>query len=73
MYDCAFALVKNNFNRSVFPGNDRESATKEKITERYRMLMKINHPDRGGSPFVSAKVNEAKELLMTRARAENES
>jgi DnaJ family protein C protein 19 len=38
----------------------RESSSKEKIMERYRALMKLNHPDMGGSPFLSSKINEAK-------------
>lgn len=44
--------------------NLRGSATKERIMERYRAMMRLNHPDLGGSPFVSTKINEAKELLL---------
>ncbi len=50
----------------------RESASKEKIMARYRTLMKANHPDLGGSPFLSSKINEAKELLAKTARSEAE-
>eukprot|EP01006_Ploeotia_vitrea_P043847 TRINITY_DN66784_c5_g1_i6.p1 TRINITY_DN66784_c5_g1~~TRINITY_DN66784_c5_g1_i6.p1 ORF type:complete len:333 (-),score=153.39 TRINITY_DN66784_c5_g1_i6:871-1869(-) len=51
----------------------RESATKERINDRYRTLMKLNHPDLGGSPFVATKINDAKTLLGKRARSEKES
>jgi len=40
-----------------------EKASKEVILERYRSLMKTNHPDRGGSPYLSSKINEAKDFL----------
>lgn len=50
----------------------RENASKEKIMARYRTLMKSNHPDLGGSPFISSKINEAKELLSKTARSELE-
>ena len=51
----------------------RDGATKERVQLRYRQLMKVNHPDLGGSPYVSTKINEAKELLSKTARSEAES
>lgn len=28
--------------------------------ERYKTLLRINHPDRGGSPYIAGKINEAR-------------
>ena len=50
----------------------REGASRERVMLRYRQLMKVNHPDLGGSPYVSTKINEAKELLSKTARSEQE-
>jgi DnaJ family protein C protein 19 len=42
----------------------RESASPERIKDAHRRILLINHPDRGGSAFIAAKINEAKDLLL---------
>lgn len=39
------------------------NASKAKIKEVHKRIMILNHPDKGGSPYIAAKINEAKDLL----------
>lgn len=39
------------------------SASKLKVKDVHKKIMLLNHPDRGGSPYLAAKINEAKDLM----------
>ena len=42
--------------------------SRAKLAERYKSVMLANHPDRGGSPYLALKINEARRVLNEFAR-----
>ena len=36
------------------------------VNAQHKKIMLLNHPDRGGSPYLAAKINEAKDMVTRR-------
>ena len=42
----------------------RVNSDEKRIQKAYRTILLKNHPDKGGSPYLAAKVNQAKDMLL---------
>ena len=52
-------------------GLDRDAGQKD-VMASYKRLIKIFHPDRGGSEFMSAQLNEAKDKVLDHINSQNQ-
>ncbi|KIW01109.1 mitochondrial import inner membrane translocase subunit tim14 [Verruconis gallopava] len=62
-YKGGFEPTMNRREAALILEVPERGVTKELIRKKHRQLMLLNHPDRGGSPYIAAKVNEAKAFL----------
>jgi len=42
----------------------KPNANKDEITSAFKKLMLVNHPDKGGSQYIAAKIIQPKQILM---------
>ena len=55
-----FGLAETVTNNIV---HRERGLNKEIVRKRHRAMIMQNHPDRGGSPYLATKINEAKMFL----------
>uniref|UniRef100_A0A2K6S2N6 Mitochondrial import inner membrane translocase subunit TIM14 n=1 Tax=Saimiri boliviensis boliviensis TaxID=39432 RepID=A0A2K6S2N6_SAIBB len=69
------SLPKSTFSGGYYRGGFEPKMTKReaalilgKISDAHGRIMLLNDPDKGGSPYIAAKINEAKDLLEGQAK-----
>ncbi|KAI8078197.1 uncharacterized protein B0P05DRAFT_542898 [Gilbertella persicaria] len=67
-YKGGFDAKMNKREAVLILGLRESQATKQKVKEAHRRIMLLNHPDRGGSPFLALKINEAKDFLDSKVK-----
>ncbi|KAK1292952.1 Mitochondrial import inner membrane translocase subunit TIM14-1 [Acorus calamus] len=68
-YEGGFQPTMTRREASLILGSgNREAVTTEKVKEAHRRVMVANHPDAGGSGYLASKINEAKDVLLGKAK-----
>ncbi|KAK9366660.1 hypothetical protein V1509DRAFT_629214 [Lipomyces kononenkoae] len=67
-YKGGFDAKMNAKEALLILGLTESSLSRSKLKEAHRRIMLLNHPDRGGSPYVATKINEAKDFLEKKGR-----
>lgn len=62
-YKGGFEPIMNRREASLILGVSPNS-NPDKVKQAHKRIMLLNHPDRGGSPYLATKINEAKDRLM---------
>ncbi|TKA59660.1 Mitochondrial import inner membrane translocase subunit tim14 [Friedmanniomyces simplex] len=62
-YKGGFEKTMNRREAALILGTTERGATKDMVRKKHRQMMLLNHPDRGGSPYLATKINEAKEMM----------
>ena len=60
--------ISNRGNKVYDPlvvevNSSERNTSRAKLADRYKSAMLANHPDRGGSPYLALKINEARKVL----------
>ena len=70
MLQTFFLKRKDNFTKSLNKEQAYEilglnqNASKNEILKRYQELIKKNHPDKGGSEWITKQLNKARDTLL---------
>ncbi|ORY08009.1 hypothetical protein K493DRAFT_295245 [Basidiobolus meristosporus CBS 931.73] len=62
-YKGGFDPKMNRREATLILGLREAGLNKTKLKDAHRRIMLLNHPDRGGSPYLASKINEAKDFL----------
>ncbi|KAF2758054.1 hypothetical protein EJ05DRAFT_476328 [Pseudovirgaria hyperparasitica] len=62
-YKGGFESKMNRREAALILGLQERGTTKELVRKKHRQMMLLNHPDRGGSPYLATKINEAKDFM----------
>lgn len=49
---------------SLILGINSSNSNADRVKQAHKKIILLNHPDRGGSPYLAAKINEAKTIML---------